>query len=152
MSKAHTLVTGCQEILLKKARSQSENIPWQRWGGQQDFPVKPTRLTPETELGVSKAELSLEKSSQWDAFSQVENKQPLDRGIVSPSWTLALLPISCTNLVQPEKQPGWKVSLLVLPGSFQGNPFPLPISCVGGRKAFSVLVLVQRDCRNVPLA
>lgn len=75
-------------------------------GGQQDFPVKSTRLTPETELGVSKEELSLGKSSQWDAFSQVENKQPLDRGIVSPSWTLALLPISCTNLVQPEKQPG----------------------------------------------
>lgn len=66
----------------------------------------PTRLTPEIDLGLPKEELNLGKSLQWDSFRQEKNKQPLERGIISPSWTLALLPVSCTNLVQPEKQSG----------------------------------------------
>lgn len=105
MTRAHALVTGCQEILLKKHKADQKIFLGRDEGGQQDFAVKPTRLTPEIEL--SKDELNSGKSLQWDAFRQEENKQPLGGGIISPSWTLALLPISCTNLVQPEKYLCW---------------------------------------------
>lgn len=107
MTKAQALFTGCLEIPLKKKhKADQKTFLGRGGGGQQDFPVQPTRLTPEIELGLPREELSLGKSLQWDAFSQEENKQPLEGGIISPSWTLALLSISCTNQVQPEKQSG----------------------------------------------
>ena len=77
--------------------------------GQHDFSLNPTRLTPAIDFGHAKEELNLGKSLRWgstDAFRQEKKKQPLKGGIVSPRWTSALLPISCTNLVQPEKLSG----------------------------------------------
>jgi len=89
----------------KKHEANQEILFGRDGDGQNDFSLKPTGLTPVIDFGHAKGEPNLGKTLQWgstDTFSQEKKQQPIKGEIISSSWTLAFLPISCTKLVQPE--------------------------------------------------
>lgn len=86
MTKTHILLTGGQTYLSRKHKADQKIFLGRGGGGQQDFPVMPTRL--EIELGLSKEELNLGKSLQWDAFSQEERDYITQLDFGSPAHPL----------------------------------------------------------------